>query len=84
MYYVYILECKDKTLYTGITTDVKRRFIEHKEGVGAHYTRVHGAKSMRYTEACNDRSSASKREIAIKKLSREEKLTLCEQKGRSK
>ncbi len=76
MYYVYILLCRDKTLYTGITTDPKRRLKMHQKGAGAKYTRVHGALEMVYLEAAEDRSSASKREAAIKKLSRVEKLKL--------
>ena len=76
MYYVYILECKDGTLYTGITTDVERRFLEHKSGEGANYTRAHGAKKIVYAEECENRSEASKHEAAIKKLSREEKFEL--------
>jgi len=76
MYFVYILECADKSLYTGITTDVERRFAEHKAGTGAQYTRTRKAICVRYVESCTDRSSASKREAAIKKLSREQKLLL--------
>lgn len=80
MYFVYILECADKTLYTGITTDLKRRLAEHKAGVGARYTRVHGAKKFIYTEKHKNRSAASKREAAIKKLSRAQKLALAKTK----
>ena len=76
MYFVYLLQCKDSSLYTGITTDVERRLQEHKEGKGAKYTRTHGAQKIVYTEKCKDRSEASKREIEIKKLSREKKLAL--------
>ena len=76
MYFVYILKCADDTLYTGITTDVSRRFEEHKNGTGAHYTKVRGVKKILYTEEHPDRSSAQKREAAIKKLRREEKLLL--------
>jgi putative endonuclease len=76
MYYVYILECADGTLYTGITTDVKRRLAEHKAGTGGAYTRSHGARRMVYSESQPDRSSASKREAAIKKLSRAQKSSL--------
>lgn len=76
MYFVYILECKDSSLYTGITTDVERRFSEHLRGVGSRFTRAKKAKKIIYTETCPDRSTASKRESAIKKLSREEKLAL--------
>ena len=76
IYYVYIIECKDKTLYTGITTDIARRLKEHKEGRGAHYTRVHGVKKLLYSEKAKNRSLASKREMSIKKVSREKKLAL--------
>jgi putative endonuclease len=76
MYFVYILECKDGSLYTGITTNVARRLEEHKSGKGGHYTRARGAVKMVYTERKKNRSTASKREAAIKKLSREEKLSL--------
>ncbi|MEK9158263.1 MAG: GIY-YIG nuclease family protein [Patescibacteria group bacterium] len=76
MYYVYILECTDKTLYCGITTDLKRRLVEHKAGKGGNYTRSHGAVKMLYTEKKKDRSSASKREAMIKKMSRSNKLSL--------
>lgn len=74
MYFVYILECEDSTLYTGITTDVERRFLEHKSKKGAHYTRVHGAKKIVHTEEYKDRSTAQKREVEIKRWSREKKL----------
>jgi putative endonuclease len=76
MYFVYILQCADKSLYTGITTDVERRFKEHKAGKGGHYTRARGARRILYTEKRKNRSSASKREAEIKKLSRPEKLKL--------
>jgi len=76
MYFVYILECKDGTVYTGITTDLKRRLAEHDSGQGGHYTRARGVKRLIYSEKQANRSSASKREIEIKKLSREKKLAL--------
>lgn len=76
MYHLYILECADKTLYTGITTDLERRLSEHKEGLGGHYTRAHGAQRFIYTETHPNRSSATKREMDIKKMSRLEKLAL--------
>lgn len=76
MYFVYLIECADNTLYTGITTDVERRFQEHKDGKGAHYTKVRGVKKLLYTEEHPDRSSALIREAAIKKLTRAEKLLL--------
>jgi len=76
MYFVYILRCEDKSLYTGITTDIERRFTEHKNGKGGNYTRSRVAKEIVYTEKCEDRSSAQVREAQIKKLTRVEKLKL--------
>jgi putative endonuclease len=76
MYYVYILECGDGSYYTGITTDVARRFREHQAGTAAHYTSAKGAKSVAYQEEHPDRSSASKREAEIKGWTRKEKLVL--------
>ena len=63
-------------MYTGITTDVKRRFLEHKEGKGGHYTSSRGVSKLLHTEKAKNRSIASKREAHIKGLSREEKLNL--------
>lgn len=84
-YFVYILECDDGTLYTGIATDVERRFTEHTSGKGARYTRANGAKKICYTEQCNTRSEALKREAQIKGWSRQKKLTLINcQKKRAK
>ncbi len=76
MYFVYILECKDKSLYTGITTNIARRLAEHKSGTASRYTRSRGAKRMVYTELCTDRSSALKREAEIKRWQRPQKLIL--------
>lgn len=76
MYYVYIVECADGSLYTGITTDLKRRLVEHKAGTGAAYTRAHGAIKIVYSERKANRSTALKREAAIKKLTRAQKLKL--------
>ena len=76
MYYVYIIECKDKTVYTGITTDINRRFKEHQSGKGGAYTRSRGVKKVLYTEKFKNRSLASKREIEIKSWSRSRKLSL--------
>ena len=74
---VYILECGDRTLYTGITDNFSRRFQAHKNGKGAKYTRGRGPLQLRYMENCVDMSEALRREIAIKKLTRAEKLELC-------
>ena len=76
MYLVYILECGDRSLYTGITTDLKRRFAEHKAGEGGHYTSSRRAVKIVYTEQHPDRSSASKREAEIKSWRRKKKLDL--------
>lgn len=76
MYFVYILKCGDDSLYSGITTDLKRRLAEHKTGKGGHYTRAHGANKMVYNEKQPTRSAALKREAAIKRLPRAKKLSL--------
>jgi len=74
---VYILKCADDTLYTGITNDLSARIKAHESGVGAKYTRGRGPFRLAYQEKCENRSVASKRELAIKALSREEKQMLC-------
>lgn len=75
MYYLYILKCADDTLYTGITTDLKRRVEEHNTSeLGAKYTKGRGPVSLIYSKEFIDRSSASAEEARIKKLSREKKL----------
>ncbi len=74
---VYILKCRDDTLYTGITDNFPRRLTAHNRGTGAKYTRGRGPVMPLYRETCPDKSAALKREIAIKKLSRREKLELC-------
>ena len=73
-WYVYMLLCGDGTLYTGITDDVQRRLAVHRAGKGAKYTRGRGPLELAYTEELPDKSTALKREIEIKKLSRPEKL----------
>jgi putative endonuclease len=73
---VYIILCTDDSLYTGITNDVARRFNQHADKQGAKYFRGRQPKQLVYVETCHDRSSASKRESAIKKLPRLEKLQL--------
>jgi len=76
MYFVYILECADASLYTGIATDVERRLKEHKSGKASHYTAAHGAVKIVHTEQFEDRGSALRREADIKRLSRDKKLDL--------
>lgn len=76
-WFVYMIEASDGSLYTGITTDVARRFAEHCEGKqGARYFNGRQPKMVVYVEAVEDRSSASKREAAIKQLRRQQKLEL--------
>ena len=75
-WFVYILHCGDNSLYTGITDDVERRLAAHRSGKGAKYTRGRGPLELLYTEEHPDRASASRREYAIKHLSREGKLKL--------
>ena len=76
MWYLYILRCKDDSLYTGITTDVEKRLEAHRSGKGAKYTRGRGPLELVYQEECGEHSEALKRELEIKGLTREEKLTL--------
>lgn len=73
---VYILECSDLSLYTGITNNLTGRIENHRTGKGARYTRGRGPLKLVYVESFENRSGASKREFAIKKLSRREKLEL--------
>lgn len=75
-HYVYILECKDNTLYTGYTTDPTRRLKEHNKGVGAKYTRVRLPVKLVYSQKLETRGNALSREYEIKKLKRENKLKL--------
>ena len=75
-WYVYILQCGDGTLYTGITTDVPRRLQMHRSGRGAKYTRGRQPLELVYTEVCEDHSQALKREWQIKQLPRAEKEKL--------
>ncbi len=67
-WFVYILECSDKTFYTGITKDVERRINEHGTNKGAKYTKGRGPFSLVYQYKCKDRKEASQKEYAIKKL----------------
>jgi len=75
-YTVYILRCADDTLYTGITNNVPRRLCAHNSGKGAKYTRARRPVSLVYEEACESRSQALRRELAIKGMTREAKLAL--------
>jgi len=76
MYFVYLLQCGDKSIYTGITTDVARRFEEHKNKHGGSYTRSRHAEKIVHAEKFANRSLALKREAEIKKWPRAKKLNL--------
>lgn len=74
---VYILRCKDNTLYTGITDNLEKRLAAHNAGKGAKYTRGRGPTEVVYAELYDNKSQALRREFQIKHLSREAKLALC-------
>ncbi|NFA59544.1 GIY-YIG nuclease family protein [Clostridium sporogenes] len=76
MAYVYIVECRDKTLYTGWTTDIERRVNQHNKGEGAKYTRARRPVVLKYFEEFDTNGEAMKRECEIKKLSRQDKIKL--------
>ncbi len=77
---VYMLQCNDESLYTGITNDLKRRLNEHNDNSvkskAARYTRARQPVVLKYYECYNDRTEASSREYAIKKLTKAKKLRL--------
>ncbi len=79
MNYTYIVECKDKSLYTGWTTNLQHRVRMHNEGKGAKYTRARRPVTLVYSECHATKEEAMKREAAIKKLSKKEKLKLIEE-----
>ncbi len=76
MNYVYIIKCKDNSLYTGWTNNLERRFKAHTEGKGAKYTRGRGPLELVYFEEFEDKIEAMKREYEIKKMSRKNKLEM--------
>ena len=77
MYYLYIVKCSDKTLYSGITTDLVRRIKEHNTGkLGAKYTRTRRPVKLVFSRRFKNRSNASKEEVRVKKLSRRVKLQI--------
>lgn len=84
MYYLYILKCADKTLYTGITVDLDRRIKEHNTSkLGAKYTSARRPVSLVYSKKFLNRSTASKAESKVKGLSREEKLEMIKAKKKT-
>lgn len=74
--YVYVLRCKDNSLYTGWTNDLRHRLEMHRSGKGAKYTRGRGPLVLVYVELLADKSEALKREAAIKAMTKQEKLLL--------
>ncbi len=74
---VYLLRCRDGSLYTGITNDLPHRLESHRRGTASAYTRSRRPVALAYQEGASDRASALKREAAIKRLSRAQKIALC-------
>ncbi|UXR69755.1 MULTISPECIES: GIY-YIG nuclease family protein [unclassified Staphylococcus] len=78
-HYTYMLECADKSIYTGYTTNLTARIQKHNEGKGAKYTKIRRPVSLKYYEIYETKSEALKREYAIKQLTRQQKLALIEE-----
>ena len=76
MWTLYVLQCIDGSFYTGITNNLEKRFLEHKNGKGGRYTRSHKVVKIVYSEKLNSKSEALKREIEIKSWSRPQKIKL--------
>ncbi len=77
-WFFYVLSCNDKSLYTGVTTDIQRRLKEHNSAKGAKYTRSRLPVTLLYFREMPNRSIAQKQEYRFKKLTRDKKLTeLC-------
>lgn len=76
VWYLYMLRCGDNSLYTGITTDVDKRFAAHCAGRGAKYTRGRGPLTLVYRELCGTHSDALKREWDVKSMKRDQKEKL--------
>jgi len=78
MWFVYILECGNGDLYTGMTNNLEKRIKEHKAGKGGKFTRSFKVRRLVYSELCSDKSMALKRERQIKSWTRQKKLDLLE------
>ncbi|MGL6105968.1 GIY-YIG nuclease family protein [Romboutsia sp.] len=76
MYFTYIIRCKDNTLYTGYTSDIKRRVEEHKKGINCKYTRARGFEKLEVYFETNTKSKAMKLESYIKKLTKSKKIII--------
>ena len=81
-WFVYIVRCADRTLYTGVTTEPERRVAEHNDGCGARYTRSRAPVSLVYLERAKDRGAALRREHEIKRMTADGKKKLCAKKPR--
>lgn len=77
-WHVYLIECRDGSLYTGVAIDVDRRYAQHVAGKGARYTRAHPPLRLLARFACDDRAAACRAEYAVKQLSAVQKRALCE------
>ena len=80
-WYLYILRCSDGTLYTGITDNIPRRLAAHRAGRGARYTRGRSPLTLVYQEEWENRGAASRREAAVKKMTRAQKEKLISRGG---
>ena len=80
MFHVYLLVCRDNTLYCGYTNDLEKRMAAHNSGRGAKYTKSRLPVRLVYSEVFHDKSEALKREWAVKKMRRKEKLELIDKK----
>ncbi len=76
MWFVYILQCVDGSLYTGSTNNLKKRFLDHQNGKGGRYTRSHKVVKIVYSEELNTKSKALKRERQIKSYDKKKKIKL--------
>ena len=74
---VYLLRCRDGSLYTGVTNDLPQRLESHRRGTASAYTRSRRPVALAYQEVASDRGSALKREAAIRRLTRAQKVALC-------
>lgn len=81
VWHLYMIRCRDDSLYTGITTDVARRFADHQAGKGAKYLRGRGPIELVYKKRIGDRGAALKAEHRVKKLPKHKKEDLVQSKG---
>lgn len=83
-YYVYILQCKGGTFYTGYTRNLSTRMNQHMNGKGARYTKMHKPEKIAYTEEFTSRARAMRREKGIKRLNHRQKLQLAKRQNKEK